>query len=104
MALLSGLFWAFGLAASFYNLLPEFPTLLLFILSIILGGFFALIESISALFKRKFNIDFLMIFAAAGAMILGRWAEASLLLFLFSLGHALEQMAMNRARKSIKVV
>ena len=42
-----------------------------------------------------------MLVAAAGATSLGKWEEAALLLFLFSLGHALEHYVMNRARKSI---
>ena len=42
-----------------------------------------------------------MLVAAIGAAILGEWAEGALLLFLFSMGHALEHYAMNKARKSI---
>jgi len=42
-----------------------------------------------------------MLVAAAGAAALGKWQEGALLLFLFSLGHALEAYAMNKARKSI---
>ncbi|MCL4166492.1 UNVERIFIED_CONTAM: hypothetical protein GTU68_011109, partial [Idotea baltica] len=42
-----------------------------------------------------------MLFAAVGAAALGKWGEGALLLFLFSLGHALEHYAMKRARKSI---
>jgi Cd2+/Zn2+-exporting ATPase len=48
--------------------------------------------------KLHFNIDLLMVVAAAGAAILGEWAEGALLLFLFSLGHALEHYALGRAR------
>lgn len=51
--------------------------------------------------KGGFEIDFLMLVAAIGAAILGEWAEGALLLFLFSIGHALEHFAMNKARKSI---
>ncbi|MCK7555933.1 HAD-IC family P-type ATPase [Chitinophaga sedimenti] len=51
--------------------------------------------------KGGFEIDFLMLVAAIGAAILGSWAEGALLLFLFSLGHALEHYAMGKARKSI---
>lgn len=51
--------------------------------------------------KGEFEIDFLMIVAAVGAAILDKWTEGALLLFLFSLGHALEHYAMGKARKSI---
>ena len=51
--------------------------------------------------KFHFNIDLLMVVAAAGAAVLGEWAEGALLLFLFSLGHALEHYALGRARNAI---
>src|SRR4051794_39501360 len=34
----------------------------------------------------------------------GDWAEGALLLFLFSLGHALEHSAMDRARRAIEAL
>ncbi|BAH38349.1 heavy metal translocating P-type ATPase [Gemmatimonas aurantiaca T-27] len=51
--------------------------------------------------KFHFNIDLLMVVAAAGAAVLGEWAEGALLLVLFSLGHALEHYALGRARSAI---
>jgi Cd2+/Zn2+-exporting ATPase len=51
--------------------------------------------------KVHFNIDLLMVVAAVGAAALGEWAEGALLLFLFSLGHALEHYALGRARHAI---
>eukprot|EP00952_Eustigmatos_sp_NYUAD-ZCMA_P008834 36674-Eustigmatos_ZCMA.PRE.1 len=45
-----------------------------------------------------------MLVAAAGAAALGSWAEGSLLLFLFSLGHALENYAMGRAKRAIEAL
>ena len=51
-----------------------------------------------------FNIDLLMVVAAIGAAALGEWVEGALLLFLFSLGHALEHYALGRARNAIKAL
>src|SRR3546814_10567297 len=45
-----------------------------------------------------------MLVAAAGAAALGAWAEGALLLFLFSLGHALEHYAMGRAKRAIEAL
>ena len=45
-----------------------------------------------------------MIVAAAGAAALGQWAEGALLLVLFSLGHALEHLAMDRARHAMEAL
>ena len=68
------------------------------------GGFFTLREAIDNLRLKKFEIDTLMLVAAAGAAALGAWAEGALLLFLFSLGHALEHYAMGRAKKAIEAL
>jgi len=73
----------------------------LYVLAILLGGWFTAKEALGNLRARRFEIDTLMLVAAAGAMALGAWAEAALLLFLFSLGHALEHWAMGRARRAI---
>ena len=54
--------------------------------------------------RFHFNIDLLMVLAAAGAAILGEWFEGALLLFLFSLGHALEHYALGRARNAISAL
>jgi len=68
------------------------------------GGCFTLRDAIQSLRARRFEIDALMLVAAAGAAALGEWAEGALLLFLFSLGHALEHMAMDRARRAIEAL
>ncbi|MCC4227447.1 MULTISPECIES: heavy metal translocating P-type ATPase [Flavobacteriaceae] len=73
----------------------------LYLAAYFFGGFFTLKEAITKVSKGEFEIDFLMLVAAAGAAYLGEWAEGALLLFLFSLGHALEHYAMAKAQKSI---
>ena len=57
-----------------------------------------------ALRERHFDTDLLMVIAALGAAVLGEFAEGALLLFLFSLGHALEERALDRARNAIKAL
>ena len=49
----------------------------------------------------SFDIDLLMLVAAAGAAAIGAYAEGAFLLFLFSLAHALEHAAMGKARNAI---
>ncbi|MEL7499234.1 MAG: heavy metal translocating P-type ATPase [Planctomycetota bacterium] len=75
-----------------------------YLLAYLLGGFFITIDAFKKTIQGKFEIDFLMIVAALGAAALGAWAEGALLLFLFSLGHALEHYAMGRARKAIEAL
>ena len=68
------------------------------------GGYFTLKEAIGKVSHGKFEIDFLMLVAAGGAAVLGEWAEGAFLLFLFSIGHALENYAMARARNAISAL
>ena len=97
----SGIFWVTGLILSFIGSVADQISLVLFIVAFLLGGYFTLLEALVTARKGKFKIDSLMLVAAAGAASLGKWEEGALLLFLFSLGHALENYAMNKAKKSI---
>jgi Cd2+/Zn2+-exporting ATPase len=72
--------------------------------SILIGGFYAMRDAWQGIRERRLDIDVLMIVAALGAAALGQWAEGALLLVLFSLGHALEHLAMERARHAIEAL
>lgn len=78
--------------------------LVLYVAAYGFGGYFTLREAVGNIVKRRFEIDTLMLVAAAGAAALGEWAEGALLLFLFSTGHALEHYAMGRARRAIEAL
>ncbi|WP_229414639.1 heavy metal translocating P-type ATPase [Zemynaea arenosa] len=82
----------------------EWLPLALYLAAYACGAFFTAREAIGNLRARRFEIDTLMLVAAAGAAALGQWAEGAVLLFLFSLGHALEHFAMGRARKAIEAL
>ena len=71
-------------------------------ISLFFGGFFATIDAVAGLWARRFQIDFLMIVAALGAVYIGHAIEGALLLVLFSLGHAAEHYALDRAQRSIE--
>ncbi|MGB3799832.1 MAG: heavy metal translocating P-type ATPase, partial [Lewinella sp.] len=103
-AIASGTFWLTGLLLGIFTDLPETIGIGIFVAAIFFGGYYATIEAYEGVSTGRFEIDFLMIVAAAGAAALGKWEEAGLLLFLFSLGHALEHYAMARARKSISAL
>ena len=70
-------------------------------LSYFFGSFYTLRHCINALRYLQLDIDLLMIVAAFGAAFIGKWFEGALLLFLFSLGHALEHKAMHKARAAV---
>lgn len=97
LLLLAG--WLAGLAG-----MPRGLSLGLFLGAYAAGGFYVLRDAWQSLRSRRFDIDTLMIVAAAGAAALGAWEEGALLLFLFSLGHALEHLAMDRARRAIEAL
>ena len=83
---------------------PSPVPLVLYIAAYAFGGFFTAREALDNLRHRQFKIDTLMLVAAAGAALLNAWAEGALLLFLFSLGHALENWAMGRAKRAIEAL
>ena len=68
------------------------------------GGYFTFLEALENILARRFEIDFLMLVAAIGAATLGEWFEGALLLFLFSIGHSLENYAMGRAKRAIEAL
>ena len=100
-SILSGILLTIGFGLSFVDAVSSWVSLSLYIGAYFFGGFYTTKEAFEAVRKGGFEIDFLMLVAAIGAAILGEWAEGALLLFLFSMGHALEHYAMNKARKSI---
>ena len=73
-------------------------------MSLLIGGWYAMRDAWQSIRERRLDIDVLMVVAAAGAAALGQWAEGALLLFLFSLGHALEHLAMDRARHEMQAL
>lgn len=103
-AILSGALLGAGYGLTFVGGLSPWISTGLYFGAYFFGGFFTTKEAVENVRKGTFEIDSLMLVAAIGAGILGEWAEGALLLFLFSLGHALEHYAMARARKSIEAL
>ncbi|WP_026808926.1 heavy metal translocating P-type ATPase [Arenibacter latericius] len=103
-AIISGFFFFLGLILSKLTPLPEWTSHSCYIAAYFFGGYYTLLEAIVKTRKGEFEIDFLMIAAAIGAAYIDSWAEGALLLFLFSLGHALEHHALNKATKSIEAL
>lgn len=100
-SIIAGALLGIGFGLSHVAAIPAWLSIAIYCVSYFFGSFYLLQEAFREIRKGKFEIDFLMLVAAAGAATLGEWAEGALLLFLFSMGHALEHYAMNKARKSI---
>ncbi|GGG39191.1 heavy metal translocating P-type ATPase [Bizionia arctica] len=103
-SILCGFFLLIGFILEKTEVSPSWISLSSYIIAYFFGGYFITIEATNKILKGGFEIDFLMIVAALGAAYIGSWAEGALLLFLFSLGHALESYAMNKATKSIEAL
>jgi Cd2+/Zn2+-exporting ATPase len=103
-AITSASLWVLGLVLELTKVAEGTPVTAVFIASALFGGYFTSREAIESVRNGRFEIDFLMLFAAAGAALLGKWEEGALLLALFSLGHALEGYAMGRARRAIEAL
>lgn len=102
-ALICGALLGAGALAGKLGLFDRLP-LVLYVSAYVFGGWFTTKEAISNIRQKRFEIDTLMLLAAAGAASIGAWAEGALLLFLFSLGHSLESYAMGRAKKAIEAL
>lgn len=104
LSLLSGVFLLLGFLNETAFAGPMALSIGLYLLAYLAGGFDAAQHAVKAALHLQFDIDVLMVVAAIGAALLGEWAEGALLLFLFSLGHALEHYAMGRARRAIEAL
>jgi Cd2+/Zn2+-exporting ATPase len=103
-ALLCGASLGIGFAIDKLTAAPFWMPLDAYLPAYFLGSFFTVREAFDNLRMKRFEIDTLMLVAAAGAAALGAWAEGALLLFLFSIGHALEHYALGRAKRAIEAL
>ncbi|MBF0294161.1 MAG: heavy metal translocating P-type ATPase [Magnetococcales bacterium] len=70
--------------------------------SILTGGTGTLKRGWIALRNLSLNIHFLMSLAVVGAMSIGQWPEAAMVVFLFSLAERIEALSMDKARNAIR--
>ncbi|MEI6466149.1 MAG: cation-translocating P-type ATPase [Verrucomicrobiota bacterium] len=85
---------------------PQLPWLSrgLFFIGIVTGGWDAAVDTWENLRKRQIDIHFLMLAVAIGAMLIGAWGEAVLLLFLFSASGAMEEYALDRTQREVSAL
>jgi len=72
--------------------------------AVLVGGYFPAKMGLAALKTLTPNIRTLMVVGAAGAIALGLWEEAALLVLIYSLGDALEAYAADRVRGAVKAL
>ncbi|HEY4552319.1 MAG TPA: heavy metal translocating P-type ATPase [Bacillaceae bacterium] len=100
--LVSLLFLILGYASAFTAGEGSLQSILLFAMSIAIGGYSLFKEGLRNLVKLQFDMKTLMTVAIIGAAIIGEWGEGAVVVFLFALSEALEGYSMDKARQSIR--
>ena len=104
VSLTAGLLLQLGWLGETFLGLPHLAAAAFYLGASVLGGWHVAQMAWHALRERRFDTDVLMLAAALGAAALGDFAEGALLLFLFSLSHALEDRALDRARSAVRAL
>jgi Cd2+/Zn2+-exporting ATPase len=80
----------------------HWTVLALALVSILSGGLSTYKKGWIALRHRNLNINALMSIAVTGAMLIGHWPEAAMVMFLFALAELIEAKSLDRARNAIR--
>jgi Cd2+/Zn2+-exporting ATPase len=98
MTAVAGLLTLLGLALAVVGA-PPWSRTALFAAAIVVGGIPVARHAFQELWlSRRLGINTLMVIAVVGAAFMGEWAEAAIVVVLFSLGEALEGYATEQAR------
>ena len=69
--------------------------------AILLAGLDVYQKGVSALLRRRLNINALMTVAVTGAFLIGQWPEAAMVMALYAIAELIEALAVDRARNAI---
>lgn len=97
-----GLFIFSGFLIELIFGLPHGEARLFYGIAIVVGGYYPAKMGLTALKTLSPNIRTLMVVGAIGAVILGLWGEAALLVLIYSLGDVLEAYAADRVRGAVR--
>ena len=84
--------------------LPAAWSPIFFFAAYVAGGWHGTIHGVRALLRGSVDVDLLMILAALGAAYVQHAFEGAMLLFLFSLSHTLQELAMEKSRAAISAL
>ena len=80
------------------------PVIALALAATLLGGLPTLRKGFIALRRGALNIHLLMSLAVLGAITLGQWPEAAMVVWLFGLAEMIEALSLARARRAIQAL
>jgi Cd2+/Zn2+-exporting ATPase len=98
---ISGTFFVGGLAMHLASM-PELAGNILFLLSLVVGGWHIAEKAFKAVKSFALEMNSLMIVASVGAVIIGQYAEGAAVILLFSISLLLESASTERTRNAIR--
>nr|WP_312480245.1 heavy metal translocating P-type ATPase [Stutzerimonas nitrititolerans] len=81
---------------------PEWSIAAISIVAVLLCGLAVYRKGWIALTNRNLNINALMSIAVTGAILIGEWPEAAMVMFLFAVAELIEARSLDRARNAIR--
>ena len=81
---------------------PEWIVAAISIAAVLLCGLAVYRKGWVALTNRNLNINALMSIAVTGAILIGQWPEAAMVMFLFAVAELIEARSLDRARNAIR--
>ena len=85
----------------FASLAPTWVVAIVALVSILSGGLGTYKKGWIALKNLNLNINALMSIAVTGAVLIGQWPEAAMVMFLFTVAELIEAKSLDRARNAI---
>ena len=85
----------------FTSAAPSWVVAIIALISILSGGLGTYKKGWIALKNRNLNINALMSIAVTGAVLIGQWPEAAMVMFLFTVAELIEARSLDRARNAI---
>ncbi|MCB8815277.1 heavy metal translocating P-type ATPase [Desulfosporosinus shakirovi] len=98
----SGIFLLLGYLCSKLTGVPEYLSLIMYMVSILTGGYRPAKSAFYGIKSKSLDMNVLMTTAAFGAAIIGQWLEAATVVWLFSLGTTLQTRTIDKTRDSIR--
>jgi len=101
-AAVAGLLVVAGLLAGWLG--STVTAVVAYLLAAGIGGYTFVPGTLRSLWRRRIGVGTLMTIALAGALVLGQFAEAAMLAFLFSISEALEDYSLARTRRGLRAL
>jgi Zn2+/Cd2+-exporting ATPase len=103
-ALVAGIIAGTSIVVSHSGIIPPLARTALLAIAIVIGAWSWVREGIEDLARYEIGIGILMLAATLGAIVLGLWEEAAILVILYSAAEGIEELTYARTRASIRTL